>query len=108
MKAIMDPRLVWFAYYKEDPIAMFINIPDLNQYFKHFNGKFGLLEKLRIWWMKKRGANKRLTGLAFGVVPKYQALGIDSFMIYECGCWCRAKAGTTSMKWAGPATGIRK
>ncbi|HAI82116.1 MAG TPA: hypothetical protein DCL43_00485, partial [Chitinophagaceae bacterium] len=33
MKPIMDETLVWFAYYKEDPIAMFINIPDINQYF---------------------------------------------------------------------------
>ena len=46
MKPIMDPRMVWFAYFKEEPIAMFINIPDLNQYFKHFNGKFGWIEKL--------------------------------------------------------------
>jgi hypothetical protein len=103
MKPVMDPRLVWFAYYKEEPIAMFINIPDLNQYFKHFNGKFGLLEKLRLLWMKKRGINKRLTGLAFGVVPKYQALGIDSFMIYECGLLVQNKGWYTQyeMGWAG-------
>ncbi|MCW3087295.1 MAG: hypothetical protein JWQ78_681 [Sediminibacterium sp.] len=103
MKPVMDPRLVWFAYYKEEPIAMFINIPDLNQYFKHFNGKFGLIEKLRLWWMKQTGYNKRLTGLAFGVVPKYQALGIDSFMIYECGLLVQNKGWYTQyeMGWAG-------
>jgi hypothetical protein len=103
MKPIMDERLVWFAYYKEEPIAMFINIPDVNQYFKHFNGKFGLLEKLRLLWMKKTGYNKRLTGLAFGVVPKYQALGIDSFMIYECGLLVQNKDWYTQyeMGWAG-------
>ena len=103
MKPIMDERLVWFAYYKEEPIAMFINIPDVNQYFKHFNGKFGLLQKLRLLWMKKTGYNKRLTGLAFGVVPKYQALGIDSFMIYECGLLVQNKGWYTQyeMGWAG-------
>ena len=103
MKPIMDERLVWFAYYKEEPIAMFINIPDLNQYFKHFNGKFGWIEKLRLLWMKKTGYNKRLTGLAFGVVPKYQALGIDSFMIYECGLLVQNKGWYTQyeMGWAG-------
>ena len=57
MKPIMDPRTVWFAYFKEEPIAMFINIPDLNQYFKHFNGKFGWLQKLQLLWMKWRGTN---------------------------------------------------
>ncbi len=82
LKPIMDPRVIWFAYYKEDPIAMFINIPDVNQYFKYFNGKLGLKQKLHLLWMKWRGQNNQLTGLAFGVVPKFQALGIDSFLIY--------------------------
>jgi hypothetical protein len=84
LEPIMDPRVIWFAYYKEEPIAMFINIPDVNQYFKHFNGKLGLLQKIHLMWMKWTGQNNQLTGLAFGVVPKYQALGIDSFLIYSC------------------------
>ena len=79
----MDERLVWFAYYKDEPIAMWINIPDLNEYFKHFNGKLGLIEKLRLLWMKKNHTCKKFTGVAFGIVPKFQSLGIDSFMIYE-------------------------
>jgi len=99
----MDPRMVWFAYFKEEPIAMFINIPDLNQYFKHFNGKFGYYQKLQLLWMKWRGTNKRLTGLAFGVVPKYQALGIDSFLIKECGLLIQGKGWYLQyeMGWAG-------
>lgn len=83
LKPIMDEKVIWFAYYKEDPIAMFINIPDVNQYFKFFNGKLGLLQKAHLLWMKFRKTNSRLTGLAFGVVPKYQSLGIDSFLIYS-------------------------
>jgi len=103
MKPIMDERVIWFAYYKEEPIAMFINIPDINQYFKYFNGKLGLIEKLRLLWMKKRGVCKKLTGLAFGVVPKYQALGIDSFMIKECALLVQNKGWyeTYEMGWAG-------
>lgn len=103
MKPIMDERMVWFAYYKEEPIAMFINIPDLNQYFKYFNGRFGVIEKLRLFWMKKNGVCKKLTGLAFGVVPKYQALGIDSFMIKECALLVQNKGWyeTYEMGWAG-------
>ncbi len=103
MKPIMDERTVWFAYFKDEPIAMFINIPDLNQYFKHFNGKFGWSEKLQLMWMKWRGMNKRLTGLAFGVVPKYQALGIDSFIIQECVLFVRGNGwyNQYEMGWAG-------
>lgn len=84
MKPIMDERVIWFAYYKEEPIAMFVNIPDINQFFKHFNGKFGWPQKLWLLAMKLLGTNKRLTGLVFGVVPKFQSLGIDSYLIYEC------------------------
>ena len=38
----MDQRLIWFVYHDDKPIAMFVNIPDLNQWFKYLNGKFGL------------------------------------------------------------------
>jgi len=103
MKPIMDKRIVWFAYYKEEPIAMFINIPDVNQYFKHFNGKMGLLQKLHLLWMKYTGQNKLATGLAFGVVPKYQALGIDSFIIHSAALVIQNKGWykTYEMGWAG-------
>ncbi|MEP6846269.1 MAG: hypothetical protein ABI861_09710 [Panacibacter sp.] len=102
MKLIMDERLIWFAYYKEEPIAMWINIPDLNEYFKHFNGKFGIIEKLRLLWMKKKGMCKKFTGVAFGIAPKFQALGIDSYMIYEGGLLIQNKGWyhTYEMGWA--------
>jgi len=82
MKPIMDERLVWFAYYKEDPIGMWVNIPDLNQYFKYFNGKFGWWQKLRLLLLQKTKPGRKINGVAFGIVPKFQALGIDAFMIY--------------------------
>lgn len=103
LKPIMDERVVWFAYYKEDPIAMFINIPDVNQYFKYFNGKLGLLQKMHLLWLKYTIKRKKLVGLAFGVVPKYQALGIDSFLIQACGYNMQHKQwfGQYEMGWAG-------
>jgi hypothetical protein len=103
MKPVMDERAIWFAYYKDEPIAMFINIPDVNQYFKHFNGKLTLINKLRLLWMKQTGQCKKLTGLAFGVVPKYQALGVDSFLIQSCANLITNKGWYNSyeMGWAG-------
>jgi hypothetical protein len=103
MKPIMDERVIWFAYYKQEPIAMFINVPDVNQYFKYFNGSLNLLNKIRLLYMKKTGQCKKLTGLAFGVVPKYQALGIDSFLIQSCGNFMQHKGwyNNYEMGWAG-------
>ncbi|PZP50046.1 MAG: hypothetical protein DI598_06495 [Pseudopedobacter saltans] len=83
LKPIIDPKIIWFAYFKDEPIAMWINIPDINQYFKHFKGKLGIWQKIRLLYLKKTKKCHRFTGIAFGVVPKYQALGVDSFMIYE-------------------------
>ncbi|MEP6466696.1 MAG: hypothetical protein ABJB05_10345 [Parafilimonas sp.] len=103
MKLVMDERVIWFAYYKDEPIAMWINIPDLNEYFKHFNGKLGIIEKLRLLWMKKTNKCRIFTGVAFGIVPKYQGLGIDSFMIYEASLPIQTLNWYDSyeMGWAG-------
>ncbi len=81
MKPVMDERLVWFAYYKENPIAIFVNLPDLNQWFKHLNGRFGLLQKLYFLWLKQFKPNPKFTGLVFGIVPEFQGKGIDAFII---------------------------
>jgi hypothetical protein len=74
---------VWFAYYKDEPIAIFINLPDINQYFKHLNGRFGLLQKLHFLWLLKTLKVTRLTGLVFGVVPEFQGVGADSYIVVE-------------------------
>ena len=83
MKPVMDERIIWFAYYKEMPIAIFINLPDLNQWFKHLNGKFSLLHKLYFLWLKKFKLNKKFVGVVFGIIPEFQGQGVDSFIVAE-------------------------
>jgi hypothetical protein len=83
MKPVMDERILWFAYYNDAPIAIFINLPDLNQWFKHLNGKFGLLHKLYFLLLKTFKPNKKFTGLVFGIVPEFQGQGVDAYIIAE-------------------------
>jgi len=83
MKPVMDEKIVWFIYHHNDPIAIFINLPDLNQWFKYLNGKFDLWHKLKFLWIKKTKKNNRFTGLVFGVVPEFQGTGVDAYMINE-------------------------
>lgn len=83
MKPVMDEKIVWFIYHNNDPIAIFINLPDLNQWFKYLNGKFDLWHKLKFLWIKKTKKNIRFTGLVFGVIPEFQGTGVDSYMINE-------------------------
>ena len=83
MKPVMDEKIIWFAYHKQEPIAIFINLPDLNQWFKWLGGKFGLIQKLQFLWVKKFKPNKKFCGLVFGIVPEWQGKGIDAYIVVE-------------------------
>jgi hypothetical protein len=83
MKPVMDEKISWFVYYDNEPIAVWLNLPDLNQWFKHLNGKFGLLDKLKFLWVKKTKKCDKFVGLVFGVVPEWHGKGVDSYMIIE-------------------------
>lgn len=83
MKPVMDEKIIWYVYHKQEPIAIFINLPDLNQWFKYLDGKFDLFHKLKFLWIKKTKKNFRFTGLVFGIVPEFQRMGIDAYIINE-------------------------
>jgi len=83
MKPVIDEQLVWFIYYKNEPIGCWLNLPDLNQYFKHLNGKFGLWQKLKLFWLKQTISCTRFVGLVFGIVPEFQGKGADAYLIVE-------------------------
>ena len=83
MKSVIDEKVIWFVYYKKDPVAMWVNLPDINQLFGKFNGRFGIIEKLRFIWMLRRRVTDKFIGLVFGVIPEHQGKGVDSYMIVE-------------------------
>jgi hypothetical protein len=81
MKPIIDPRLIYFAFFKGEPVGFFIQIPEINQIFKHVNGKMDLIGKLKFLWYKTFSPPNKMLGLVFGVVPEHQAKGVESAMI---------------------------
>jgi hypothetical protein len=83
MKPVIDESLIWFAYYQNQPIGCWLNLPDLNQWFRHLHGKFGLWSKLKFLWIKRFGKCERFVGVVFGVVPEFQGKGVDAYMIVE-------------------------
>jgi len=83
MKPVMDEKISWFVYYNNEPIGIWLNLPDLNQWFKHLNGKFGWWSKLKFLWVKKTKKCDKFVGLVFGVVPEFHGKGVDSYMIIE-------------------------
>jgi hypothetical protein len=83
MKPVIDEKIIWYTYYKNEPIAFWVNLPDINQLFRRFNGKFGWWQKLQFFILLKRKVIKKFIGLVFGVVPEFQGQGVESFMIVE-------------------------
>ena len=104
MKPVMDEKIIMFAYYNQEPIALFVNLPDLNQWFKYLKGKFGLIQKLKFLWLKQFKKNKKFTGLVFGVVPEWQGKGVDAYLIGETGKFVQSSASPYTeyeMQWIG-------
>lgn len=81
MKPIMDKKLLWFGYYKDEPIAFFLSLPEVNQIFKHINGKLNWLGKLKFVYHSWRKTNKKAFGVLFGIVPAHQGKGVDGGII---------------------------
>ena len=81
MKPLLDEKLIWFGYYKEEPIAFFLSLPEVNQIFRYVNGKLNLIGKLKFLWHQLLKTNKKAFGVLFGVVPEHQAKGVDGAII---------------------------
>ncbi len=75
MRPILDVKLLYFGFYKGDPISFFISLPELNQIFKYVNGKLGWIGKIKFLWHTFRGTNKKAFGILFGIVPEHQGKG---------------------------------
>ena len=83
MKPVMDEHLIWYVYHRNEPIAFWVNLPELNQIFKHLDGSFNFFAKLKYLWLKRKGVCNKFTGIVFGVIPEYQGKGIDYYMIVQ-------------------------
>ncbi len=82
IKPIMDPKLIWFGFYEDKPIAFFIMLPEINQAIKKLNGKFDWYHKLKFMYLLKisKVVNK-CYGVVFGVIPAFQGKGIEAGII---------------------------
>lgn len=81
MKPIMDRRLLYFGFYKGEPVSFFLSLPEINQLLKYVNGKLDLWGKVKFLWHQLRGTNRKAFGILFGVVPEHQAKGLDGAMV---------------------------
>ncbi|CAN5788921.1 GNAT family N-acetyltransferase [soil metagenome] len=103
IKSVIDEDLIWFAYHKDRPIAFWVNLPELNQIFKHLNGEFSLWAKLKFMYYKWKKTCNKFTGIAFGVIPDFQSQGVDYYMIVEAARRIQPKKryNELELQWQG-------
>jgi GNAT superfamily N-acetyltransferase len=81
LKPIYDPKIMVFVFYKDKPIAFYINIPELNEIFKYVNGNLNWLGKLKFLYHKWKQTSTTMVGIVFGVSREYQGKGVEGAMI---------------------------
>ena len=102
-KAVLDPEMIWFAYFNDEPIALFVMVPDINQIFMRLNGKMNLVNMLKFLYYKKRKVINRTRILIMGVVPKYQRSGVESAIFWHQEKQMKRKPQykEVELSWAG-------
>ena len=84
MKPIIDEKLIYFAYFNDEPVGFFIMVPDLNRVIGRFHGKTNLVNKLRLMAILKcTHKADRVFAIIFGVAPEYHGRGIESGIMHE-------------------------
>ena len=106
LRPIVDPNIIFFTYFNNEPVGFFIMVPDINRIIGKFNGKLNFWNKLRLMWeLKVKKSCDRIFGMIFAVTPEFQGKGVESGMIqyiYEnYFCVPNVKYKTVEFAWIG-------
>ncbi|OFX33439.1 MAG: hypothetical protein A2W90_20780 [Bacteroidetes bacterium GWF2_42_66] len=83
-KMVLEEDFIWYVYHKNEPIAFFMMIPDLNQLLKYLkDGKLNLFRIIKLLYLKHKKVMTRCRVLVMGVVPKFQRSGIESGIFWQ-------------------------
>jgi len=85
LKPVIDKKFVIFAYHKGKPIAFYVNIPELNEIFKHVNGNLNWWGKLIFLYHKLKKTPSTMVGIVFGVDRAYHGKGVEGALIAWAG-----------------------
>lgn len=82
MKAIMDEKLIWFAYINNEPAAFVVILPDANLIIKPLKGKLGIIEKIKFLYYKWKGVS-RMRAVVMGTKTAFQKHGLEAALIIK-------------------------
>lgn len=104
LRPILDKDLIYFAYYKNQPIGFFLMFPEINQAIRHLNGKMNGAGILKFLYYRHVRKIDVALGQLFGVVPEFQSKGVEAALIK---CFCERIVKNNSrykyleMNWVG-------
>jgi len=104
LEPILDPKIIWFAYYEGKPVAFWVNIPDVNQLIvKYMDGRITWWGKVLFLWNRWRRRCRTMFGIVFGVVPEHQKKGVESAMVMNAARVIQDKLlyDDLQMNWIG-------
>jgi GNAT superfamily N-acetyltransferase len=81
LKQVLDPHLAMIAEIDGEPVGVCVGVPDVNQVFKHLNGRLFPIGWIKALWYARKVNQARL--MIMGVVPEHRARGIESLLIFE-------------------------
>ena len=81
LRPLIDEKIMWFGFFEDKPVAIFIMLPEVNQIFKYVNGKLDWIGKLKFLYHKWAKSCNKMIGLVFGVAPEHQGKGVDGAII---------------------------
>ncbi|MGB4398067.1 MAG: GNAT family N-acetyltransferase [Daejeonella sp.] len=82
MKAVMDEKLIWFAYINNEPASVIVILPDANQMIRNFNGKLGIMQKLQFVYKRWVGVT-RMRAVVMGTKQAFQKHGLESALFIK-------------------------
>ncbi len=102
-RAILEEEFNWIAYYKGNPIAIYLMYPDVNMILKHLNGKLNPGAMLKFLYLKKKKTMTRARGVLMGVIPAFQGMGVEAGIIINLVKVFKTKPHYTEIEfsWVG-------
>jgi hypothetical protein len=83
MRPVMDKNLIWYAYVNDDPAALLLVLPDINELIAGLNGRLDLIGKVKFLWNKKTRKHRRLRAVIMGTKEQYRNHGLESTLFIK-------------------------
>ncbi|MBN1400174.1 MAG: N-acetyltransferase [Anaerolineae bacterium] len=94
LKQILDPDLSYLGFIDDEPVGVFIVLPDFCQVAKHLNGRLFPFGWIKYLWYKNKVTGMRV--IIMGVLEEHRLKGVESLFYVE-GCRVAIRKG---YQWA--------